>query len=161
MRKQVSIAIDNLRRSVNTADTMPGLAARWGTATWEKPADGTSADGDASIPASGANTTDGGSQGSTGDVQSAGCMPPPPAIPIIDDPRTSDEIGIGRDVFERLTASGSSYLPSLRVDFYRAVWFDGLEAYQPQHYTVGTGKSIVPKATLDSEVQVSARYVVR
>ena len=158
MKKTISIAMDNLRRSVNTKDSIPSAAARWGTAEITNGADGGSADGDASIPDSGLPTSDGGSSGSN---QELGCMPPPPAIPLIDDPRTSDEIGIGRDVFERLTRSGSTYLPSLRVDFYRAVWFDGLEAYNPLHYTVGSSKAVIPATTLSTDVQVSARYVVR
>ena len=155
MKKQVNVAIDNLRRSVNTNDDLPSVAARWGVQEFGgAPADGSSTPG---ITGSGLPTTDGGG----GSGQSADCTPPAPAIPLIDDPRAQDDIGRGREVFERLAVSGSSYVPSLRVDFYRAVWFDGLEAYNPVHYGVGTGKVVTPIATLSSDVQVSARYVVR
>jgi hypothetical protein len=155
MKKTVGVEIDNTRRSRNSANSLPAIAGRWGVQIHAATAD----DGNGTITIGAETpTTDGGSSGSNIE---ADCVPPAPAVPINGDPRTDDEIGSGREVFERLTASGSSYVPTLRVDFYRAVWFDGLEAYQPVHYGLGTGKTIIPQATLASDVQVSARYVVK
>lgn len=88
------------------------------------------------------------------------CIPPPPVNPI-DEDTDPDTIGSGREVFERLTRSGNNFVPRLAVDFYRAVWFDHLEAYRPAHYDVSGSQIIVPNATLSSSIQVSARYVVK
>lgn len=71
-----------------------------------------------------------------------------------------DQVAPRNTVYEQLPRTGDAFFPSLRVDFYRDVWFDGLPAYSPQHYTVGVSGSIVPNATLISSTLVSSRYVV-
>lgn len=88
------------------------------------------------------------------------CVPPPPAT-TLDGTEGPDLIGPGRDVYERLTRVGDSFIPSQRCDFYRGVWFDGLEAYRPIHYTVDANKAIIPSATLIATTTVAARYVLR
>lgn len=70
-----------------------------------------------------------------------------------------DFLQAGDTIFEELTVNGSVYEASLPVDFYRDVWFDGLQAEPSAHYTVSS-EAIKPVDTLASSVRVTAKYVL-
>jgi hypothetical protein len=78
----------------------------------------------------------------------------------IDDPEpTPDSFGPGQTVYEELVRVGDEFDPSLPVLFYRAVWFDGLEAYDPTHYDVADNGNVVPNTVLIPGTVVTATYV--
>lgn len=66
---------------------------------------------------------------------------------------------VGDTIFEQLTRNGSIYEPSLDVDFYRNVWFDGLAAERSDHYSL-IGSAVSPNVTLSTDVRVTAKYVL-
>ena len=84
-----------------------------------------------------------------------------PASTIYFDPATMtvDSVGSGRTVEETLTRDGDAFFPSLPVDYYRGVWFDGLEAYWTDHWVL-SGDYVVPNSVLISGTEVIGRYVV-
>lgn len=72
---------------------------------------------------------------------------------------TVDSVGSGRTVEETLTREGDAFRPSLPVDYYGGVWFDGLEAYWTDHWVL-SGDYVVPNSVLISGTEVIGRYVV-
>lgn len=65
----------------------------------------------------------------------------------------------GDTIFEKLAYAGGTYVASLPVNYFRAVWFDGLAAERNDHYLM-SGEAIAPLATLASGVSVTAKYVL-
>jgi hypothetical protein len=73
-----------------------------------------------------------------------------------------DSIGHGQVVEEFLPRFGNSFLPTLQVKYFRQVWFDGLEAYFGDHYSVDIGiNTLTPDAVLLGGTEVLVRYVVK
>ena len=158
MNRTVSLTVIDVKKRSSANDSLPGAATKVSQDMYGgAPATGASASGDALLAQLAGEATN------TGSTVVDECMPPSCAIVLVADLRTTDEVGSGREVFERLSGGPMAYgPPALRVDFYRAVWFDGLEAYTPAHYTVsGSERYIIPNGTLISGTQVSARYIVR
>lgn len=87
---------------------------------------------------------------------------PPPAFALPAEVHFPDDpfLRAGDTIFEVLTLAGGVYSPSLSVDFYRDVWFDGLSADKGIHFTVTTNGDVDPISTLDSDVSVTAKYVL-
>jgi hypothetical protein len=86
----------------------------------------------------------------------------PATIQVADslEPLTADSVGSGQTLYERLTLSSGQYCPSLPVDFYRRVWFDGLEAFEDLHFTVDLStQCVVPNSAIPSTSVVTASYV--
>jgi len=72
----------------------------------------------------------------------------------------TDSIGSGQTIYQRLTLAGGHYCPVYSPAFYRRVWFDGLEAFQPIHFTVdGANGCVIPGSTLPTPTIVTASYV--
>lgn len=72
---------------------------------------------------------------------------------------TVDSVGSGRTVEEALTRQGDVFSPSLPVDYYRGVWFDGVEAYWTTHWLL-SGNNVIPNSVLIAGTEVIGRYVV-
>ncbi len=83
-----------------------------------------------------------------------------PIIIDITNPLTVDDIPSGQTLTERLTLASGQYCPSLPVNFYRRVWFDGLEAFESIHFTVDVNtQCVLPSTSLNTNVVVTASYV--
>jgi len=87
----------------------------------------------------------------------------PEYIIILDNPNnpapTTDSYPANQTIYEELDRVGNEFDPSLPVLFYRAVWFDGLEAYDPTHYDVGPTGNVIPHTVLIDGTIVTAQYV--
>ena len=87
----------------------------------------------------------------------------PKYIIIIDDPNdpapTPDSYAANNTIYEELTRVGNEFDPTFNVLFYRAVWFDGLEAYDPTHYDVGPTGNVIPNVVLIDGTIVTAQYI--
>lgn len=85
---------------------------------------------------------------------------PPPVIFYDPDTMTIDSVFPGQTVEEILVREGDIFKTSIPFDFFRNVWFDALEAYYIEHWTISGNNYLIPNAVLLSDTEVIGRYVV-
>lgn len=85
---------------------------------------------------------------------------PPPVIFYDPDTMTIDSVFSGQTVEEVLVREGDAFKTSIPFDFFRNVWFDALEAYYVEHWTISGNNYLIPNAVLLDDTEVIGRYVV-